>query len=305
VLFALGNAGCALARSLPLLLAARVLMGAGAVFVPVAAGLAVALSEPSRRGQALSLVFLGMSLSYVVGVPLGAWLGLNHGWRTPIWLASAASLAAALAVAAWVPRTLQVPGASFAGLGAVLRRIDVLGVLGITLAYFAAIFCVFAYIGPVFNALVPMNAATRSLTLLLFGVGGACGTLLGGWATDRFGAAASLRVLMAAFALALALVPLTEGRYPAMVSTFMGWGVAGFGMMAPQQSRLAGASPAQAPLLLSLNSSMMYFGMALGAAVGGAVLPLVGFARLSWVGLPLALAAYALLWATTHRRPGG
>jgi DHA1 family inner membrane transport protein len=84
-----------------------------------------------------------------------------------------------------------------------------------------------------------------------------------------------------------------------MVAAFMGWGVAGFGMMAPQQSRLAAASPAQAPLLLSLNSSMMYFGMALGAAAGGAMLPLAGFERLSWVGLPFALAAYALLWWTT------
>ena len=86
-----------------------------------------------------------------------------------------------------------------------------------------------------------------------------------------------------------------------MMALFMGWGVAGFGMMAPQQSRLVAIDRRAPPMLLSLNSSMMYFGMALGAALGGAVLPAVGFARLAWVGAPLALAALTLLWWSDHR----
>jgi DHA1 family inner membrane transport protein len=304
-LFTLGNALSALAPDLAVLLVARLLMGAGAVATAVVAGVAVALVEPARRGQALSLVFLGMSLSYVVGVPLGAWLGLNIGWRAPLWAATAASALAFAAVAALVPRTIDAPGASFAGLGALLRRGEVLSVLGTTLLYFGAIFAVFSYIGPVLRALGSVSDATLSVTLMLFGCAGVAGTLLGGWAADRFGALPSLRALLALFTLTLAVVPLTEGRYAPMLAAFMVWGVCGFGLMAPQQMRLVAVDLPRSPLLLSLNSSMMYFGMALGAAVGGALLPIAGFARLAWVGAPLALVAFALLLRAGSRRAGG
>ncbi len=304
-LFTLGNALSALAPDLAVLLAARLLMGAGAVATAVVAGVAVALVEPARRGQALSLVFLGMSLSYVVGVPLGAWLGLNIGWRAPLWAATAASALAFAAVAALVPRTIDAPGASFAGLGALLRRGEVLSVLGTTLLYFGAIFAVFSYIGPVLRALGGVSDTALSFTLMLFGCAGVAGTLLGGWAADRFGALPSLRALLALFTLTLAVVPLTEGRYAPMLAAFMVWGVCGFGLMAPQQMRLVAVDLPRSPLLLSLNSSMMYFGMALGAAVGGALLPIAGFARLAWVGAPLALAAFALLLRAGSRRAGG
>lgn len=300
-LFTLGNALSALAPNLPLLLLARLLMGSGAMFTAVAAGLAVALVAPAQRGKALSLVFLGMSLSYVVGVPLGAWLGLNFGWRVPVWAATAATVLCALVVAAWVPREISAPGASFAGLGMLLRSGRVLAVLGTTLLYFGAIFSVFSYIGPVLRTLGGVSDATLSLTLMFFGCAGVAGTLLGGWATDRFGAVPALRWLLSLFVLAMLLVPLTHGHYLPMLLAFLAWGICGFGMMAPQQARLVAVDLQRSPVLLSLNSSMMYFGMALGAAVGGALLPWTGFERLPWVGVPLALAGLATLWLSVRR----
>jgi DHA1 family inner membrane transport protein len=78
------------------------------------------------------------------------------------------------------------------------------------------------------------------------------------------------------------------------------WGIAGFGMMTPQQSRLAALAPAQAPILLSLNASMLYIGTALGAAIGGPAATWVGFDRLSWVGVPFAVAG----WLTLRRSAG-
>ncbi|MGL6109656.1 MAG: MFS transporter [Rubrivivax sp.] len=300
-LFTLGNVLTALADNLALLLAARVLMGGGAVFVAVAAGIAVALVEPARRGQALSLVFLGMSLSYVVGVPVGSWLGLTYGWQAPVGLAGAMSALALLAVAVLVPRDIKAPGASFAGLGGLLKRPEVVAALSVTLLYFGAIFSVFSYIGPVLRALSPLTDTQLSLTLMMFGLSGVCGTLLGGWATDRFGAQRTLRLQLALFFLTMSSVPLTQGHYLPMLAAFLCWGVAGFGMMAPQQARLVSIDIARSPVLLSLNSSMMYFGMALGAALGGALLPAVGFERLAWVGAPLALAALGLSWWTVPR----
>ena len=72
LLYARGSGVCALADNLTLLLCGRALMGVGAMFTPLAAGIAVAVVEPAKRGRALSLVFLGMSMSYVIGLPLGA-----------------------------------------------------------------------------------------------------------------------------------------------------------------------------------------------------------------------------------------
>jgi len=164
-LFTAGSALCAWAPSLGWLLLGRVLMGIGAFCTPVAAGIAVALVPRERQGQALARVFLGIILSYVVGVPLGAWLGYTHGGAMPLAVATGLSALAGLVVALGVPRHLETPGASFTGLGSLLRKPEVLRVLGLTLLYFTAIFSVFSYIGPVLRALVPLTPVQLSLTL--------------------------------------------------------------------------------------------------------------------------------------------
>ncbi len=301
--FGIGNLACALATSLPLLLAGRVLMGVGAMFTPVSAGLAVAMVEPAQRGRALSIVFLGISMSYVLGVPAGAWLGLHWGWQWPVALSGLAALVACAAVAAWVPRDIEAPGASLHGLPGLMLRPAVLWMLGLTLLYFTAINAVFAYIGPVMKALVPMGGNQLSFTLMVFGLAGVGGTVLGGWANDRFGPLRSLRVQLAILTTMMALVPLTQGHYPLLLAVFVAWGLAGFGMMTPQQARLAQQAPAQAPVLLSLNTSMLYLGTAAGAALGGAASGLLGFERLAWVGVPFALAGLATLWVRLGERP--
>ena len=295
LLFALGSLVCALAQSLAVLLAGRVLMGIGAIYTPISGGIAVAMVAPAQRGRALSLVFLGISISYVVGTPLGAWLGFRFGWQWPVALVAVAGLVAAIALALWLPKHIAAPGASFKGLPRLLVQPAIASTLSVTLLYFTAIFLVFSYIGPVLQALLPMSAEGMSFTLMLFGLAGVVGTIVGGWANDRFGARRTLPVQLTVLASMMALVPLTRGHYLAMVTVFFIWGVAGFGMMAPQQSRLAGLSPAQTPILLSLNASMLYLGTAGGAALGGAVAGQVGFSRLAWVSVPFALTALAML----------
>lgn len=290
-LFCAGMLMSGLAQSLPVLLAGRVLMGAGAVFTPIAASIAVAAVPPQRQGKALSLVFLGMSLSYVIGLPLGAWIGLQFGWRVPVLgLAALCGLMVVL-IGGWLPARIQAPGASFSGLAPLLRRPEVLRVLGLTLGYFSAIFTVFSYIGPVLQALNPMGATTLSMTLMMFGLAGVGGTLTGGWATDRFGPVRTLRTQLAILTLMMLLVPLTRGNYTLMMLSFVVWGLAGFGMMSPTQARLAAAAPGQAPILFSFNSSMLYAGTALGAAVGGLASASWSHASLPWVGAGFAVLA--------------
>jgi MFS transporter, DHA1 family, inner membrane transport protein len=278
------------------LLLGRVLMGAGAMFTPIVAGLAVAGTPPAQRGKALSLVFLGISLSYVVGLPMGTWLTSLQSWRLPIQVVAAASLVM-LAVFMWrVPASLQSPGASFQGAGTLIRQPEIGRSLLLTLLYFTAIFTLFGYIGPVLQALGPMSVSQVSLSLLAVGVSGVLGTLIGGWATDRFGPMRTLRGQLAVFLVAQAVVPLTGGNYAAVLIGLVVWGTAGFGMMPPQQARLAAASPKNAPLLLSLNTSMLYFGTALGSIVGGTASVYLGFGQIAWAGIPfIALGLLTLI----------
>jgi DHA1 family inner membrane transport protein len=196
-----------------------------------------------------------------------------------------------------VPARIAAPGASFAGLGTLLSQRSVLAVYALTLLYFTAIFTVFSYIGPVLQALAPMGSTALSATLAAFGVSGVVGTLLGGRAGDRFGPRRTLAVQLALLVAMMALLPLTTGHPAAMLVVLLAWGVAGFGMMAPQQVRLAQLAGAQAPLALSLNSSMLYLGTALGATVGGLAAAHIGFERLSWAGAPFAVAGWLLLVA--------
>lgn len=294
-LFAAGCLVCALSGNLTVLLLGRVLMGAGAMFSATASALAVSLVVPALRGRALSITFLGMSISYAVGVPVGAWLGFEYGWRVPVWVSAGASVAALVAASWLVPANMATAGASFAGFGAAARQGAVLRTWLRSLLYFVAIFSVFAYIGPVLQALNTMSSTQLSLTLAVFGLAGVAGTVSGGWANDRFGSLPAMRVQMTVLVTTMAVLPLTRGHLYATLATLVVWGIAGFGMMAPQQSRLASLAPAQAPLLLSLNGSMLYVGTALGAIISGSLLGHVHLAQLGWVGVPFGLLALLTL----------
>jgi DHA1 family inner membrane transport protein len=139
---------------------------------------------------------------------------------------------------------------------------------------------------------------------MLFGLSGVVGTLVGGAANDRFGPRPTLLLLLATLVLMMLLLPLTAGHYGLMLAVMLVWGTAGFGMMAPQQSRLATMAPAQAPLLLSLNTSMLYLGTALGAVVGGLAAAPLGFDRLAWAGVPFAALGWGLLAFGRSPAPG-
>jgi DHA1 family inner membrane transport protein len=294
--FTLGNALTALAPDLPTLLAARVLMGAGSATTALMAGLTVGLVPGDRRARALSIVFLGISLSYVTGVPLAAWAGLGWGWRVPAWIVT--GLCALATVMLWrsVPGERQPEAPSvLAGAGALLRNPRLWSVYSLTFSYFVAIFTVFAYVGPMLVALVPMERAGLSASISAFGVAGVVGTLLGGRAADRLGPRRTLLGGLALLAASLALLPLTRGHAWAMLPVVMVWGGAGFCLMAPQQLRLARIAGPQTPLALSLNSSVLYLGTAAGAALGGVAIAHLDPGDLAWVGSPVALLAWA--WA--------
>jgi DHA1 family inner membrane transport protein len=284
-----------LAGSLPVLLIGRALTGAGIHFAALAAALAVALAPPERSARALSMVYLGVSLSFVLGLPAGTWLASFSSWRLPLLIIAAAATVLLGLLMLRLPASLHAPATGWRSLGALLRRADVRGALILTLLIGAAIFCTFSFIGPVLQALGPMSPAQVSATLATVGVAGLLGTVAGGVLADRLGVPGALRLLATVFLLSMVAVPFTAGAPALLMPVLAAWGAAGFGLMPVQQARLAALSPADAPVLIALNSAVLNIGTATGAMVGAAASGWIDLARLAWVGVPFMLVGLALL----------
>jgi DHA1 family inner membrane transport protein len=298
LLLVLANAAAALAASWGQLAAARVAMACGAaIYTPTAAAMVVALVPPALRGRALSIAFAGVGLSYVVGVPFGAWAGLSRfGWPLAFWAVAAAAGAAALLTAARVPAGVATAPASTAGYAQVLRMPRAMLALAVTGLYFATIFSIFSYIGAWLREYAGVPPAGIAAVLAAFGVAALAGTFAGGALADRLGPTRLLYAICAGFALVFAAMWALPGRTVPLVAALLVWGVIGFAFYAAQQSRLVAVLPQQATVMLTLNATLLYVGTAAGAAIGGLVIETVG-----WRGLPVVALALITLVAAALR----
>jgi DHA1 family inner membrane transport protein len=288
VLLALANAAAALAASWGQLAAARVAMAcAAAIYTPTAAAMVVALAPPPARGRALSIAFAGIGLSYVIGVPFGAWAGLSRfGWPLAFWGVAAAALVAVLLTASRVPAGVPTAPASTSGYAQVLRMPRAVLALAVTGLYFASIFSIFSYVGAWLREYAGVPPAGIAPVLAGFGVAALAGTFAGGTLADRIGPTRLLYAICAGFAGVFVLMWALPGRTVPLVGALLVWGVIGFAFYAAQQSRLVAVMPRQATVMLALNATMLYVGTAAGAAIGGGVIGTVG-----WRALPAAALA--------------
>jgi len=302
LLMALGNAASALAASWGELATARVLMACAAgLYTPTAAAMAVALVPPARRGRALSVTFSGIGLSYVVGLPFGAWASLSRfGWPLAFWAVATVAAAVALLLLR-APRDVPTAPASIGGFLHVLRDPRALGGLCVTALYFAAIFSVFSYVGAFLREYVGLAPEWIPAVLVAFGAAALVGTFGGGLLADRFGPTRLLYAICAAFLAVFGLLGLLPGNTAVLVAVFVAWGAIGFAFYAAQQSRLVAIAPRAATALLGLNASMIYVGTAAGAALGGAVIAAVGYRGLPLAAALLIVAVAALVRATEPR----
>ena len=173
VIFVIGNAACALAPSYGWLMAARVLTAlTHGTFFGVGAVVAAELVPGNKRASAVSVMFTGLTVATVVGVPAGTWLGQHYGWRATFWAVSLVGLAALLVLAALVPQDRTKPEASDwrADLRAIARRPVLLGLLTTMLGY-AGVFAVFTYIAPLLTEVSGFERSAVSPVLLVFGGG--------------------------------------------------------------------------------------------------------------------------------------
>lgn len=294
-------AACALAPDYGALLPLRVLaMVAPAVFTPQAAA-SVGLMVPSeRRGQAITFVFLGWSVASVMGMPLSAWVGGTLGWRWAF-----GGVAAGALVCGWwlwrvMPDGIRPAALSRQDWGKVLGSAPLALVMVVTLLSAFGQFTLFSYLAPYMKQVLSVEATTLSLMFLWFGVFGLMGNVTLTRHIDQLGAPRAVLLTLGLMALTQLLWPLGTSVW-AMGLVVVPWALGCFSANSAQQARLVGLSPQLAPATVALNTSAMYAGQALGAALGGWMIDAGQMLNLHWVSLVLLLVAMgASVWAA-HR----
>lgn len=272
LVFTLGNLACALAPNYALLMAARIVTSlAHGTFFGVGAVVATGLVAPERKASAISLMFTGLTVATLLGVPAGAWLGLHSGWRATFWAVTAIGVAASAIVFALVPRSGSESSLDLRAEFAAILRTPVLLALATTALGTAGLFTVYSYVQPALIDVAGFSAEAVSPILLLFGVGMIAGNVLGGRFADRslrkavFGSLLTLALVLFAFGFAI------HAKLPAAVAVGV-LGAAAFAIVAPLQTSVLHAAHGGESLASSLNIGAFNLGNALGAWLGGVVI---------------------------------
>ncbi|WP_340685310.1 MFS transporter [Amycolatopsis coloradensis] len=300
VLFTIGMAGQALGESFAVVAVARVLAALGAAaFQSNAYVLAGALASDERRGRALATVSAGMSVSMVLGVPIGVLAGNWFGWRAVMWGIGAVALIVMLLVP--LLPGVRMPTVSLRDRLAVVVRPPIARVLGVSVLGTAAGFAAFVYL-PVLVAPVAAGAMISWL-LVGFGIGQIAGNAFAGRATDSLGPARVRALSLIGTIVTLALVDVAVLSLPGALILALASGVFGGMLMVPQQHRLFSLAPDAPTVALGLNGSAIYAGGALGAALGGVVLSSAGVWWVGPVAAFVALLGFALSVPSRTRVP--
>lgn len=303
VLFVVGNALSAFAPTYDHLLAARFLSGLPhGAFFGVGAVVATSMAAPERKARSVSLMFLGLTVANVLGVPVATAMGQQLGWRATFLGVSVIGVAAIAALALLIPHDrAAAPVAGLRGELAALKSLPVWLALGTTVAGFGALFSAYSYITPMLTDSAGYADSSVTLLLALFGVGATIGNLLGGRLADHvmrgtlLGGLVSLVVVLGAF-------PLLMGTPWGAALAVMLLGVAAFVTGSPLNLMVMERASTAPSLASSANQAAFNLANAGGAWVGGLALaagfgttsPALVGAGLALLGLGVAGVAYVV-----------
>ena len=302
-IFIIGNLGCALAPTYALLMAARIATAlAHGAFFGIGSVVARDLVPPNRKTQAVAIMFSGLTLANVLGVPFGTALGQAMGWRFPFLIVTAIGVFAAAAITLFVPKHLAGSKNGIAAEFNALRRPAVLMPMVISILSSMSLFAVLTFITPLLEEVSGLTPHAVTWALLLFGLGITLGNLAGGRLADTWLFGTVVWSFIGNVAI-LALFTWTSHSAPAAMVTLFVWGALSFALGPPLQIWVIDAA-ADAPNLAStLNQGAFNFGNATGAWFGGIALDAgIGYAGLPWLGSAIAVAAVLLTFAARGDR---
>jgi DHA1 family inner membrane transport protein len=290
-IFIVGNFLCAIAPSYGLLMAARIATAfCHGAFFGLGAVVAAQVAPVEKKAQAIALMFTGLALANVLGVPFGTALGQALGWRATFWAVVAIGVVAAAALYAWLPRKLAAPAASLMQEARSLARPQVLLAMLISVLASASLFSVFTYVAPILETVTRESPHQVTWALVVIGAGLTAGNLVGG----RLGDWRLMPSVIAIFVLLIAVLAgftLTERAPGPALATLFVWGGLTFALLSPLQMRVMNEASDAPNLASTLNQGAFNLGNASGAFAGSlALTDGFAYASIPWIGAALAAA---------------
>ncbi|MES2167429.1 MAG: MFS transporter [Pseudomonadota bacterium] len=273
------------------LMAVRLLMLAvAALFTPQAAGTAAMMVPPERRGSTMSYVFLGWSLALAVGLPLIAYVASHIGWRVAFTGIGVIALLN-LALLVWrIPKGLIGAPVDLKTWGDIARNPLIVLLLVVTVLQTSGQFVVFTYLGPLF-AKLGGSAQLAIIAFSIYGVMGFIGNVIASRVVDTWGAYRTSLTTIALLLFGIAMWALGAGVVPLMLASMVPWGMAFSSANSMQQVRLAAAAPLFASATVSLNTSGLYIGQAIGSGIGGFLFAHEMYYAIGYVGVGFLVLA--------------
>jgi MFS transporter, DHA1 family, inner membrane transport protein len=288
------NAASALAPDYTTLLVIRLIMLAvGALYTPQAAGTAALIVSPEKRGSTIAYVFLGWSLAAAIGLPLITFVASRYGWRA-VYGGIGAVATLGFVVLAWrLPKGLlgaRVDLKTWADVG---RNRMILVLLLITTLQMSGQFVVFTFMGPLLAKLTHVSPDAVGLVFMLYGVSGLIGITIATRIVDSWGSYKTSLLFTILMLTGITVWALGADTYEVMACAVVIWGLGFASTNSMQQVRLVAAAPSLASASVSLNTSVLYVGQALGSAIGGVLyardlLYGSGYVAMAFVALALA-----------------
>ncbi|MBN8413980.1 MFS transporter [Halomonas denitrificans] len=299
-LFIAGNLLAWQAPSYGSLITARVLTGlAHGVFFSIGSTIATSLVAKDKEASAIAIMFTGLTVALVTGVPLGTWIGQTFGWRATFLVVSGLGLIALLGSALLIPNNLK--RAAPATLGQqfkVLTHPRLLLVYAITILGYGGTFTAFTFLAPILEQATGFAPSMVSLIMLVYGVSVAFGNIYGGKLADQMGPIRALTLIFIGLAAVLLVLNVTAVHPLAAVLTILVWGAFAFGNVPGLQVYVVQLAERYVPeavdVASGLNIAAFNIGIALGSVVGGQVVEHLALTDTAWIGALIVVAALAL-----------
>ncbi|MGW2956640.1 MFS transporter [Streptomyces eurythermus] len=304
-LFIAGNALSAAAPGFGLMLTGRIVASlAHGAFFGIGSVVAADLVAPQKKASTISLMFMGLTVANIVGVPGGTYIGQVAGWRVTFALVAALGVIGLLGVAKLVPETGRPESVSVRGEFAAFRNVQVWLAMAMTVLGYGGVFAAITYITPMMTEVAGYTEGAVTWLLVLFGIGMFLGNLLGGKFADR-ALMPMLFTALAALTAALLLFTATSHNKILAAITLSLIGALGFATVPPLQKWVLDQASAAPTLASAANIGAFNLGNALAAWLGGVVIAAgLGFTAPNWVGAILSGTALllAFLAARLDRR---
>ncbi|MGP4014677.1 MFS transporter [Saccharopolyspora sp. 5N708] len=304
-LFVVGNLLSAIAPVFGVMLIGRIVASlAHGAFFGIGSVVAAELVAPAKKASAIALMFTGLTIANVVGVPGGTLIGQSVGWRVTFVLVAALGVVGLLGVIKLVPEIPKPAGVRLRHELAAFKNVQVLLAMAMTVLGFGGVFAAITYIAPMMTEVAGFAEGSVTWLLVLFGLGMVTGNLLGGKFAER-ALMPMLYVSLGGLALVLALFTLTAHSQILSAVTIALVGGLGFATVPPLQKRVLDQAHGAPTVASAANIGAFNLGNALSAWLGGIVIDAgLGYTAPNWVGALLAGSALvlAVFSATLERR---